>query len=92
MNILVVETNNINEFMKSDTFKAFDNDVRECKRRVKQEHLNYLKNYSQKKIFLDWCGGKCVSSVEYINTNNVSKEDNYEAHPAILSVISLGFG
>jgi len=92
MNILVVETNNINEFMKSDTFKAFDNDVREYKRRVEQKHLDYLKNDAQKKIFLDWCGGKCVSSEEYKLKNNISKEDDYEAHSCILSVISLGLG
>ena len=92
MNILITTTNNINEFMESNTFKAFDNDVREYRKRVEQEHLDYLNNDTQKKIFLDWCRGKCVSSVEYINANNISKEYNYEVHSAILSVISLGLG
>ena len=29
---------------------------------------------------------------EYIAKNNISKEDDYEAHSAIMSVISMGLG
>ena len=92
MNLLVVATDNINEFMESDTFKAFDNSVREYRNRVEKEHLDSLKNDVQKKIFTDWCNGICVSSDDYISKNNISKEDDYEAHSAILSVVSLGLG
>jgi len=78
--------------MKSDVFKAFDNEIREYRKRVEKEHLDSLKNDIQKKIFSDWCNGICVSSEKYINTNNISKEDDYEANSAILSIISLGLG
>jgi len=89
---IVTETDDINEFMESDTFKTFDNEVREYRDRIEKEHLNSLKNDVQKKIFTDWCNGICVSSEKYIEENNISKKDDYEAHSAILSVVSLGLG
>jgi len=92
MNLLNVVKTDIDEFMESDTFKAFDNSVREYINRVEKEHLDSLKNDVQKKIFIDWCNGLCVSSDDYISRNNISKEDDYEAHSAILSVVSLGLG
>jgi len=92
MNILVTDTNDINEFMKSDTFKKFNDGVREYIKRVQEEHLNSLSNDMQKKIFTDWWNGICVSSEEYITQNNISKEDDYEAYTAIMSVISMGLG
>ena len=92
MNILITETDNIDEFMESDVFKSFDNGVNEYKQKIEREHLDYLKNDTQKKILLDWCRGNCVSSEEYKLKNNITKEDDYEAHSAILSVISLGLG
>jgi len=92
MFLMVTKTDNIDEFMESETFKSFDKEVREYKDRVEKEHLDSLKNNVQKKIFTDWCNGICVSSEEYIKANNISKEDDYEAHSAILSVVSLGLG
>ena len=92
MNLFVVETDNIDEFMESDTFKVFNNEVREYRNRVEKEHLDSLKNDVQKKIFTDWCNGICVDSEKYIIENNISKEDDYKAHSAILSVVSLGLG
>ena len=92
MNLLNVVKTDIDEFMESDTFKAFDNSVREYINRVEKEHLDSLKNDVQKKIFIDWCNGICVSSDDYIAENNISKEDDYEAHSIILSVVSLGLG
>jgi len=61
-------------------------------RKIKEEHLNSLSNDMQKKIFTDWWNGICVSSEEYITQNNISKEDDYEAYTAIMSVISMGLG
>jgi hypothetical protein len=90
--LVVLTTDNIDEFMKSEAFKKFNNEVKEYRKRVIKEHLDSLKNDVQKKIFTDWCNGVCVSSDEYIKKNNISKEDNYEANSAILSVISLGLG
>lgn len=92
MNFLIVKTANVNEFMESETFKEFDKKVRAYKERVEKEHYDSLHNDIQKKIFTDWCNGICVSSEKYIKENNISKEDDYEAHSAILSVISLGLG
>jgi hypothetical protein len=90
--LVVLTTDNIDEFMKSEAFKKFNDEVKEYRKRVIKEHLDSLKNDVQKKIFTDWCNGVCVSSDEYIKKNNISKEDNYEANSAILSVISLGLG
>jgi len=92
MNILVTDTDDINEFMESDTFKKFNDGVRDYINKVQEEHLNSLSNDIQKKIFTDWCNGICVCSEEYITQNNISKEDDYEAHSAIMSVISMGLG
>ena len=89
---VVVVTDNIDEFMKSEIFQKFDDEVRQYRKRVEKEHLDSLKNEAQKKIFTDWCNGICVSSDEYIKKNNITKEDDYEAHSAILSVVSLGLG
>jgi hypothetical protein len=89
---VVIATGNIDKFMESEMFKAFDEEVREYRNRVEKEHLDSLKNETQKKIFIDWCNGICVSSARYIEENNISKEDDYEAHSAILSVVSLGLG
>ena len=61
-------------------------------RKIKEELLNSLSNDMQKKIFTDWWNGICVSSEEYITQNNISKEDDYEAYTAIMSVISMGLG
>jgi len=61
-------------------------------RKIKEEFLNSLSNDMQKKIFTDWWNGICVSSEEYITQNNISKEDDYEAYTAIMSVISMGLG
>jgi len=61
-------------------------------RKIKEEFLNSLSNDMQKKIFIDWWNGICVSSEEYITQNNISKEDDYEAYTAIMSVISMGLG
>jgi len=91
-NIIVVTTDNIDDFMESNTFKNFNSEVRKYIEIVQEEHLNSLSNDIQKKIFTDWCNGVCVCSEEYIAKNNISKEDNYEAHSAIMSVISLGLG
>jgi hypothetical protein len=88
----VITTDNIDKFMESDEFKRFDNECRAYKERVEKEHLDSLKNDVQKKIFTDWCKGICVCSDEYKRENNISKEDDYEAHSAILSIISLGLG
>jgi len=60
--------------------------------KIKEEFLNSLSNDIQKKIFTDWWNGICVSSKEYIAQNNISKEDDYEAYTAIMSVISMGLG
>lgn len=90
--LVVLTTDNIDEFMKSEAFKKFNDEVKEYRKRVIKEHLDSLKNDVQKKIFTDWCNGVCVSSDEYIKKNNISKEDNYEVNSAILSVISLGLG
>jgi len=60
--------------------------------KIKKEFLNSLSNDMQKKIFTDWWNGICVSSEEYITQNNISKEDDYEAYTAIMSVISMGLG
>ena len=91
-NIIVAITDNIDDFMESDIFKKFNNEVRNYIEIVQKEHLNSLSNDIQKKIFTDWCNGICVCSEEYISKNNISKEDDYEAHSAILSVVSLGLG
>lgn len=88
----VIETDNLDEYMESDAFKAFTKEVEDCRNRVKKEHLDSLHNSTQKKIFTDWCNGICVSSEKYIIENNISKEDDYKAHSAILSVVSLGLG
>ena len=61
-------------------------------RKIKEEFLNSLSNDMQKKIFIDWWNGICVSSEEYITQNNISKDDDYEAYTAIMSVISMGLG
>jgi len=61
-------------------------------RKIKEELLNSLSNDMQKKIFTDWWNGICVCSEEYITQNNISKEDDYEAYTAIMSVISMGLG
>lgn len=90
--LIVTATDNDNDFMESEIFKQFNQEVREYRQRVEKEHLESLHNEVQKKIFTDWCNGICVSSEEYIKENNISKEDDYEAHSAILSVISLGLG
>lgn len=92
MKILLAETDDIKKFMKSETFLRFDKEVEEYRQRVQKEHLDSLHNDTQRKIFLDWCNGICVCSEEYINKNNISSEDDYEAHSAILSVVSLGLG
>lgn len=89
---VVTRTDNINDLMESEEFKKFDNEVKAYKEKVEKEHFESLKNDAQKKIFSDWCNGICVSSEEYRIKNNISKEDDYEAHSAILSVISLGLG
>jgi hypothetical protein len=89
---IVKSVDNIDNFMESEEFKKFDNKVIEYRKRVEQEHLESLKNDIQKKIFTDWCNGICVSSEKYMKENNISKEDDYETHSAILSVVSLGLG
>jgi isopentenyldiphosphate isomerase len=88
----IKNVDNVDSFMESDEFKKFDDEVREYRKRVEQEHLDSLKNDTQKKVFTDWCNGICVSSEAYVKENNISKEDDYEAHSAILSVVSLGLG
>lgn len=90
--MFLISAGNIDDFMNSDIFKKFNDGINEYRDNVEKEHLNSLKNDVQKKIFTDWCNGICVSSEDYIKTNNISKEDDYEAHSAILSVVSLGLG
>lgn len=92
MKLIITETNNIDEFMESDIFKQFANECEIYRKQIEKEYFDSLKNDIQKKIFTDWCNGLCVCLNEYVNKNNISKEDDYEAHSAILSVISLGLG
>ncbi len=92
MNIFITTTNNIDSYMESNIFKEFTRQCNEYRDRVEKRFLNSLKNDTQKKIFMDWCNGVCVSSEKYLKENNISEEDNYIANNAILSVVSLGFG